>query len=225
VDEGSTVTLKVSAGAQAIPVPDVVGSQVAQARQVVEGLGFTVKVEEVVDEEAPVGEVVDQEPGPNEEAPRGSEVTLFVSKGPADRPVPDVVGKTIAEASNLLGQAGFAVNSTSEPSTEVEEGLVIRTDPPADTVRPKGTPVTVVVSSGPPETVVRDVGGQTEGNARTILEGQGFVVLVEQVPTDDPTMNGRVVDQDPDGNTSAPNGSEVTIFIGQFEPPVDGGQD
>jgi len=33
-----------------------------------------------------------------------------------------------------------------------------------------------------------------------------------------------VVDQDPDGNTSAVNGSEVTISIGVFEEPVvDGG--
>jgi serine/threonine-protein kinase len=137
--------------------------------------------------------------------------------------VPDVVGKTIAEASNLLGQAGFAVNQTSEPSDTVEKDRVIRTDPAADTVKPKGTAVTVVVSSGPAETVVRDVFDQTENNARTILEGQGFVVLVEQVATDDPTKNGRVVDQDPDGNTTAPNGSEVTIFVGQYEPPTTDG--
>ena len=46
-----------------IPVPDVVGSQVEQARLLLTGQGFTVKEEQVVDEEAPVGEVVDQEPG------------------------------------------------------------------------------------------------------------------------------------------------------------------
>ena len=40
------------------------------------------------------GEVVDQDPSGNDEAPRGSEVTLFVSKGPAPREVPDVVGRT-----------------------------------------------------------------------------------------------------------------------------------
>ena len=223
VDEGSTVQLKVSAGAEAIPVPDVIGSQLEQARLLLTGQGFTVRVEEVNDEEAPVGEVVDQEPGPNEEAPRGSEVTLVVSKGPADRPVPDVVGRPIAEASNLLGQAGFTVNQTSEPSETVEEGVVIRTDPKADTTRPKGSAVTVVVSSGPPETTVRDVVGQTEQNARSILEGQGFVVVVEEQPTDDPTQDGRVVDQDPDGNTTAPDGSEVTIFVGVFEPATDEG--
>ena len=85
-----------------------------------------------------VGEVVDQEPGANDEAPRGSEVKLFVSKGPAPREVPDVVGRTIAEASNLLGQAGFAVNQTTEPSNTVDEGDVIRTDPPAGTTAAEG---------------------------------------------------------------------------------------
>ena len=216
VDEGSTVQLKVSAGAEAIPVPDVIGSQVDQARLLLTGQGFTVREEQVVDEEAPVGEVVDQDPGPNDEAPRGSEVTLSVSKGPADRPVPDVVGKTIAEASNLLGQAGFTVNQTTEASDTVEEGTVIRTEPAADTVRPKGSEVVVVVSTGPAEAEVANVVGQTEGNARAILEGDGFVVLVETVATDDPTQDGRVVDQDPGGGTTAETGTNVTIFVGSF---------
>jgi serine/threonine-protein kinase len=216
VDEGSTVQLKVSAGAEAVPVPGVIGSQVDQARLLLTGQGFTVKEEQVVDEEAPVGEVVDQDPGPNQEAPEGSEVTLFVSKGPADRPVPDVVGKTVAEASNLLGQAGFTVNQTTEASDTVAEGTVIRTEPAADTVRPKGSEVVVVVSSGPAEAEVANVVGQTEGNARAILEGDGFVVLVESVPTDDPTQDGRVVDQDPGGGTTAEVGSTVTIFVGSF---------
>ncbi len=222
VDEGSTVRLTVSGGAEAIPVPEVIGSQLDQARLLLTGQGFTVRVEEVNSEDAPVGEVVDQEPGPGSEAPRGSEVLLIVSKGPADRPVPNVVGRTVAEASNLLGQAGFTANQTSEPSTTVDEGIVIRTDPPPDTVRPKGSAVTVVVSSGPPETTVRDVVGQTEENARSILQGQGFVVVVEDRPTDDPTQDGRVVDQEPNGNSTAPNGSEVTIFVGTFS-PGDGG--
>ena len=223
VDEGSTVTLKVSAGAEAIPVPDVIGSPVEQARLLLTAQGFTVVVEEVVDEEAPVGEVVDQDPGPNDEAPKGSEVTLFVSKGPADRPVPNVVGKTIAEASNLLGQAGFTANQTSEASDTVAEGLVIRTDPPADTPRPKGSAVTVVVSTGPAESAVPSVVGLTEANAINTVNGAGFQAVVEEVATDDPTQDGRVVDKIQDGNAMAMNGSKVTIFVGAYEAPATDG--
>jgi len=220
VDEGSTVQLKVSSGAEAVPVPDVVGSPVEQARLLLTGQGFKVAEEQVVDEEAPVGEVVDQEPGPGEEVPKGSEIKLFVSKGPADRPVPDVVGKTIAEASNLLGQAGFAVKQTSEASDTVEEGKVIRTDPPADTVKPKGSAVTVVVSTGPAESVVPSVVGLTEANAINTVNGAGFQAVVEEVATDDPTQDGRVVDQDPNGNTMAKNGSQVRLFVGAYTAPT-----
>ena len=211
--------LKVSAGAQAIPVPDVIGSQVDQARQLLTADGFTVREEQVVDEEAPVGEVVDQDPGPNEEAPRGSEVTIFVSKGPADRPVPDVVGRTITEASNLLGQAGFAVNQTSEPSDTVEEGLVIRTDPPADTVRPKGSAVVVVVSTGPREVEVISVVDLSRDSARNTLETQGLVVQDGEF---DPACSDiRVDGQDPPGGTTARVGSTVTLTY-RCDDPVDG---
>jgi beta-lactam-binding protein with PASTA domain/predicted Ser/Thr protein kinase len=223
VDEGSTVRLMVSAGAEAIPVPEVVGSPVAQARQLLEGLGFTVAIEEVNDEDAPVGEVVDQEPGPNEEAPRGSEVLLIVSKGPADRPVPDVVGKTISEASNLLGQAGFTVNQTTEPSNEIDEGVVIRTDPVKGTVRPKGSTVTVVVSSGPAESTVPFVIGLTRENARNVIESNGFIVAEEGDTTGCSPDGIRVVDQDPAGNTTAPDGSTVTIVLECQDPSPDGG--
>jgi eukaryotic-like serine/threonine-protein kinase len=222
VDEGSAVKLKVSAGAEAIPVPNVVGSPVEQAKLLLTGEGFTVKVEEVVDEEAPVGEVVDQEPGPNEEAARGSEVTLSVSKGPADRPVPNVVGKTVGEASNLLGQAGFTANQTSEASTTVEEGRVIRTDPPADTVRPKGSSVTVVVSTGPPTANVPAVECLLEANAVTAIESAGFTANVTQQDTTDPSEVGRVISQDPAGNSEAEQGTEVNIVVGQLaagDPP------
>ena len=224
VDEGSTVKLKVSAGAQAVPVPDVIDSPIDQARLLLTAQGFTVAVEEVEDEDAPIGQVVDQNPSGGDEAPKGSEVRLFVSKGPAARPVPEVVGRTIAEASNLLGQAGFSVNQTSEPSDTVEEGRVIRTDPAAETVRPKGTAVTVVVSSGPAESAVPSVVGLTEANAINTLSSGGFNPVVVEQDTSSSAEDGRVIDQDPDGNTIALNGSEVMIYVGRFvEPPVDGG--
>jgi beta-lactam-binding protein with PASTA domain/predicted Ser/Thr protein kinase len=224
VDEGSTVTLKVSAGAKAIPVPDVIGSPVDQAKLLLTAQGFTVVVEQVVDEEAPVGEVVDQDPSANDEAPRGSEVRLFVSKGPAPREVPDVVGRTVAEASNLLGQAGFTVKQTTEPSDTVPEGEVIRTDPAAGTTQPKGATITVVVSSGPAESTVPSVVGLTEANAINTLNNAGFSPEVVEQDTDDPTQDGRVLSQDPAANTTETEGATVTITVGNFvDPGVDGG--
>ena len=223
VDEGSTVELKVSAGPAPTAVPDVVGFQIDQARRLLVAQGFTVVEEPVVDEEAPVGEVVDQQPGPAQEAAQGSEVRLFVSSGPAERPVPNVAGRSVGEASNLLGQAGFTVTQTSEASETVEEGLVIRTDPPADTVLPRDSAVAIIVSSGPPEVTVTSVVGLTRNNAINSLQAAGFVV---ELQGDDPECSDlEVVDQDPDGNSTAPRGSTVTIVLECQDPPivVDGG--
>jgi len=225
VEEGSTVLLRVSAGAEAVPVPSVIGSQVADARRLLSEQGFTVREEPTPDEEAPVGEVVDQEPGPNQEAPRGSEVVLFVSSGPEERPVPDVAGRSVAEASNLLGQNGFETEQITEASTEVPEGEVIRTDPPAGTPQPKGAVVTIVVSSGPPEATVPSVVGLSEANAINEIERAGLSAQPSETGECDAADDGRVVAQDPGANTTAEQGSTVAITVCRFVPPVDGGVD
>ena len=216
VDEGSTVELKVSAGAEAVPVPDVIGSQIDDARRLLSAEGFTVTEEPIADEEVPLGEVVDQTPGPNEEAPKGSEVVLQVSSGPEERPVPDVAGRSLSEAANLLGQNGFTVDQTSESSATVEEGTVIRTDPPADTLQPKGATITVVVSSGPATVTVPSVVGLSEANAINTLQSAGFVPNVIEQDTFDAAEDGRVIDQSPEGNSSAEEGTTVDITVGRY---------
>ncbi len=226
VEEGSTVLLRVSAGAEAVPVPDVIGSPVDEARRRLNEAGFTnIREERQPDEDAPVDEVVDQDPEGAEEAPPDTEIVLFVSSGPEERAVPDVAGQTVSAASNLLGQNGFVVGGqTSEPSDTVEEGLVIRTEPPAGTQLPRDSEVVLVVSSGPEESTVPSVVGLSEANAINTLENAGFVANATEQATDDPTQDGRVIEQSPEGNSTAPEGSTVDIVIGRFE-PIDGGGD
>lgn len=219
VEEGSTVSLKVSAGIEAVPVPDVIGSQVADARRLLSGEGFTVREEPIPDEDVPIGEVVDQTPGPNEEAPRGSEVVLQISSGPEERAVPDVTGRSVAEASNLLGQNGFSAVQTSEPSSDVPEGRVIRTDPTAGTPQPKGAEITLVVSSGPEKVVVPSVTNLQEADAVAALQSKGFTVTTSDASTIDPALDGRVKSQDPQGNTQASKGSNVSIVVWRYAAP------
>lgn len=216
IEKGSTVSLKVSAGAEAIPVPDVRGSQIDDARRLLSGQGFLVREEPIPDETAPVGEVVDQTPAPNQDAPKGSEVVLQVSSGPEQRPVPDVTGRTLSDASNLLGQNGFSVTSVEEASADVPKGSVIRTEPAANTLQPKGATIKVVVSSGPATATVPSVVGLSEANAINTLQSKGFKVNVVEQDTADPAKNNRVISQDPAGNTDAPEGSTVTIVVGRL---------
>jgi beta-lactam-binding protein with PASTA domain/tRNA A-37 threonylcarbamoyl transferase component Bud32 len=154
-DEGSTVTIVVSTGVGQSEVPDVVGQTQAAATQSLVGSPgkFKVDVEQVADDEKPVGEVVSQSPQGGTQADNGSTVTISVSSGPGNVPVPNVVGQPESAAANALGRAGLNAGATQrQPNASVAEGSVITTNPTPGTQVPKGSTVDLVVSSGPPPT-------------------------------------------------------------------------
>jgi serine/threonine-protein kinase len=77
----------------------------------------------------------------------------------------------------------------------------------------KGVSVTLTVSSGPSDVVVRDVTGLDAATARAQLADAGFDVSVVDQPTSDPDQDGVVVDQSPESGSSATKGSTVTITV------------
>jgi serine/threonine-protein kinase len=97
---------------------------------------------------------------------------------------------------------------------------VIGTNPAAGTPLPRGATVTIIVSSGPDEAEVPDVLGESQSQATETLTDAGFDVQVVQVPSS-PQSEGTVIDQSPEGGTSASRGSAVIITIGGG--PGDGG--
>ena len=73
----------------------------------------------------------------------------ILSRTPATIAIPNVAGKTVAEAKETLKKANFEIGEEkSEASEKVEEGRIIRTDPDAGTGRKEGTKINLVVSSG-----------------------------------------------------------------------------
>lgn len=129
-------------------------------------------------------------------------------------------GATIAEATEILNEAGLEVGSL-RPTTsgDVAEGDVIDTDPPAGEEITKGSPVDLLVSSGPETVRLPDVDDRTETDATRLLEEAcqpepcvNVVVSQENHPTVD---EGRVIRTEPAGNSRVPIGSEVAMFISE----------
>jgi hypothetical protein len=71
---------------------------------------------------------------------------------PASVGIPDVSGSDYAGALFILRQRGFQTRRADQSSTTVPAGAVIGTDPPAGTVLPPSSTVTIIVSSGSPTT-------------------------------------------------------------------------
>lgn len=148
------VVLDVSLGPNLGKIPDVIGLGQREARVEITNAGFKVadEVQEQYSDIMAEGYVLNQNPGPNEEAPLGSEVSLTVSLGPQPRYVtmPDLVGKTLAEATEILEENHLRIGDvTNDVSHEYFSGYVIRQDvSPGEQVLQKST-VNLTVSQGP----------------------------------------------------------------------------
>ncbi len=151
VKKATTVTYTVSSGAPVVEVPDVRNRTVEAATEALTLLGFRAAPNPVNSDRQP-GIVIDQQPAASSRQPKGSTITLTVSKGVEQIKVPDVRGRTEGDAANQLGQAGFRTTTSSEPSDRTTAGAVIRTEPAAGTPLDRNATVSLIVSSGPTPT-------------------------------------------------------------------------
>jgi trimeric autotransporter adhesin len=96
------------------------------------------------------GKVIAQSPPAGSEVADGSAVNLLVSTGPASVTVPNVVGMTQSAATAALTDAQLVPGTaTPQSSATVSAGQVISQSPSAGTSATSGSPVALVVSTGP----------------------------------------------------------------------------
>jgi serine/threonine-protein kinase len=135
---GAPVTVTVSRGKAPVEVPSLIGMTVEAARNELASRNLAVEVEEVQDN-APAGQVLSQDPAPGSGAEPGDTVRLQVSQGPPTQPVPEVRGQPCDSAEQILIQAGFEVRVIEV----LQRGTVSLQNPSAGTGLPRGSQVTI----------------------------------------------------------------------------------
>jgi len=139
----TVVDITVSKGRQPIPVTDVTGKVVDEARRVLGATGLKVVVGAAVNSETvPNGSVVSQTP-PTGTLFRGDTVTIVASKGPVLVAVPSTVGKQRDQAAAALTAAGFTV--AYQEFLGGYFGTVRSSDPAEGTMLRKGSTVTLTI--------------------------------------------------------------------------------
>ena len=142
---------------------------------------------------------------------------ILISTQADSQGVPNVVGMSVADASEALTQAGLTAKATYAESTEYEKDFIISQDIEAGTNVSPGTVLNLVVSSGKVVGVaVPDVVGKTEAEAKVQLENEGFKVQ-KQIQDSAAVEKGVVISQNPLGATNAPSGSTITIMVSSGE--------
>lgn len=193
-----------------VTVPDVVGFEHGEAETLIAAEGLVAATAFEPSDTVDAGLVISTDPAGGSEVAPGSQVMVNVSTGIETVAVPDVVGQPEADAVAELEGAGLVAVVEVQESEGLEEGLVIETNPSADTVVGIGTEVKVVVSGGPGETVVPDFHGMTADEAAAAAEDAGLSVSVAPDP-DNPDPDGVVIDQDPHPGVTVPIGTEVAV--------------
>ena len=223
--EGGIVIISVARDPLRTEVPDVSGLTTPRALARLRAAELRPRAQAVQSQE-PEGTVLRQLPAPGTEVPTGSPAIVVVSSGPDLGTVPDVVGRTLGQATSQVSQAGFRVRVVRVPSPD-EEGTVVAQSPVGEARADRGTVVRLNVSQGPSgatttvtttasEAAVPDTVGQDEATAQATLEGARFAVRAVDQPTTSAEQDGIVVRQAPAGGGSARTGSTVTIFVGRL---------
>jgi eukaryotic-like serine/threonine-protein kinase len=203
-----------STNTTSVNVPNVVGSREDAATRDLKEAGFVVDpVPRVTRNPSEVGIVIEQSPDPGTLLEKGETVTITVGKAPAQVEVPDLSGLTQDQAIAKLEAAHLTLGTPTTQPSEEPEGTVVSQNPLPGEKVDKNSAVDIVLSEGPSDVTVPDVVCESLGKAESDLEKAGFHVTISgtQFNAECP-KSGRVAAQDPPGNSSAPDGSSVTLI-------------
>lgn len=147
VKQGSTVKVVVSKGEEKTTVPKVVEMEKDKAVKALEDAKLKVEIVEESSKKVQEGYVISQETSPDTEAFAGDTIKIHVSTGVEKATVPDVIGKSQADAKKTLEAQGFVVAVTTSEDSSKENGIVLKQSLDSGKTVEKGSTVTITVNS------------------------------------------------------------------------------
>jgi serine/threonine protein kinase len=224
VAAGDEITINVSSGPEQAMMPDCTNPNLTYAACVtkLKGAGFG-KVQQTTSTSKPElkGLVIGTVPTANSTSAITNVITIVVGTGPNTKPVPDVKGRTLDEATAILSASEFTVPPIPIQVDGLKStlGQVLGTVPPANEVVPVDTPIQVNVSQGNQFTMP-DLRGKFWDDAFPYLQslgwqniGSNFVKLPNTQNSGQPT--NAVVTQDPPVGTPLKPTDTITVSFAQ----------
>lgn len=163
VKKGQSVNIYTSTGKERFKLDDYVGRQFDHIYELLDKEGFVDIKKNDKHDNAPEGQIIDQDPKPNENViPEETIVSFVVSIGPEKIKLKDLRGLNRKGLENYEESTGILIDmNTEEYSDTVLEGLVISQSHEPGAELAKGDRVKVIISKGkeeiPPETAVRNI--------------------------------------------------------------------
>jgi eukaryotic-like serine/threonine-protein kinase len=198
-------------------VPVVTGMTESAAVNTLRADGFTVRMgAEVTENNVRAGTVARTVPAAGGRISKGAAITLIPSAGPRMIKVPNVAGQQLSDAEQALRNSGLTPGRVhKEPSSSVDDGIVISTSPAAGLAQPQTTPVGINVSEGPP---LPNFVGQDQQSIQQWAAQNGITLNVQQDSSSQP--QGIIIRQSPAPGTPISDNETVAIGVSSGPPVV-----
>ena len=137
--------------------------------------------------------------------------------------VPDVSGKSVTEAIQILQDKGFNVSDEQreEANDTVKEGNVSKTTPAAGSKRKEGTDIILYISLGDVKVEVEDYSGQNSSEIKGKLEALKVNVLIEKKEIDASKASeykeGVIIGQSVEAGGKLSEGDTITLYVPKLD--------
>ncbi|MBV9804858.1 MAG: PASTA domain-containing protein [Solirubrobacterales bacterium] len=149
----------------------------------------------------------------------GGGVAAYLLTRPVKQDVPAVVGEPFTTAQAQLQNDGFTV-SQIQVTNEKTAGTVIGQNPLSGAKAKEGSNVSLTVSSGPGDTTVPTVVGETLQQAKSSIQIANLKVGRVVHQSSGQYASGQVIDTSPAAGATPPVATPVTIFVSSGPPAV-----
>lgn len=196
-----------------VRMPELVGLNYQDVIDDPEYSKITLNPTQEYNEDEEVGTILEQSIKEGKMIKEGTIVNVTVSSGAKQIDVPDVYGMTQAQAEDMMKDEGLQYTILQAYDLSVASGTVIKTDPERKASIPINQTIKIYVSMGRPtdKTVVPNVIGKTESDAKKDLEKAGLKVSVTKVNST--VTAGQVIDQSTADGISVDEGTTITISV------------
>ncbi|WP_066285806.1 Stk1 family PASTA domain-containing Ser/Thr kinase [Arthrobacter sp. B6] len=145
----------------------------------------------------------------------------FFGMGPGSPgTIPAVANKTVAQAQQLLSDAGFQSSTRDVFHDDVPSGLVVGTEPEAGTEIRKYQPVALFVSKGPQLFELPKLTGMTLDEAKSELNRAEMALGTITEKFDEGAAAGLILAQDPAPGSLARHGTPVALTVSKGPQPI-----
>ncbi|MBR5272969.1 MAG: Stk1 family PASTA domain-containing Ser/Thr kinase [Clostridia bacterium] len=211
------VFIATASGGNKYECPDLVGQTYEEVEGSYGDFFGNIVIEEKYDNTHPIGTVIGQSISVGEKIKEGTNITVTISKGTAgdETRVPNLAGKTLEEATELINIADLVIKVVREDNKLYAPGTVIRAEPGYNTLVYKKSVVTVYVNEEQGNTKtnkVPNVKFQTYEDAVRALEIAGLEVG-EVTESNSNYPKGMVITQAIKGDTMVEKGAKIDLVI------------